>query len=65
LGTTNNRKQPPSGGIVVIGSSHVSKKGLGETSTPIRRWKENIQIEVENELHESSHSMFEKLLNFD
>jgi len=54
-----------SGGGIVIGSSHASKKGPGATSSPTRRDKEKIQIGVENKLHDSSDSEFEKLLNFE
>ncbi|XP_027911484.1 uncharacterized protein LOC114170198 [Vigna unguiculata] len=65
---TNKRKQPSSDGIV-IGSSHVSKKGSGATPTPTptqpKKGKERAQIQVQNELHDSSDFEFERLLNFD
>ena len=60
---SDKRKQPPSGGIV-IGSSQASEKGPSATSTSTRKGKENIQIGVENELHDSSDSEFERLLNY-
>ena len=61
---TNKRKQPSSGGIV-IGSSHASKKGSGATPTPIqpKNIKEKTQIQVQNELCDSSDSEFERLPN--
>jgi len=59
----SKRKQPSSGGIV-IGSSQASKKGPSVTSTSTKKGKENIQIGVENELHDSSDSEFERLLNY-
>ena len=60
---SDKRKQPPSGGIV-IGSSQASEKGPSATSTSTRKGKENIQIGVENELHDNSDSEFERLLNY-
>ncbi|XP_068503602.1 uncharacterized protein [Phaseolus vulgaris] len=62
---TNKRKLPSSGDGIFIGSSHASKKGSAATLSPTRKGKEKIQIGVENELHDSSDSEFEKLLNFD
>ncbi|XP_068490461.1 uncharacterized protein [Phaseolus vulgaris] len=62
---TNKRKLPSSGDGIFIGSSHASKKGPATTLSPTRKGKEKIQIGVENELHDSSDSEFEKLLNFD
>ena len=61
----NKRKQPSSGGIV-IGSSHASKKGRGSTPTPsqTKKSKEKTQSQVQNELHDSFDSEFERLLNF-
>ncbi|WVZ04026.1 hypothetical protein V8G54_024832 [Vigna mungo] len=61
---TNKRKQSSSGGIF-IGSSDASKKGPGATLTPTGKGKEKTQIGVQNELHDSSHFEFERLLNFD
>ena len=58
---------PSSSGAIVIGSSHTSKKGSGATLTPTqpKKGKEKTQIQVQNELHDSSDSEFERLLNFD
>ena len=65
---TNQRKKPSSDGIV-IGSSYASKKGPGATPTLTptqpRKGKERTQIQVQNELHDSFDSEFERLLNFD
>lgn len=59
---TNKRKQ--SSGGIVIGSSHASKKGPGATPIPTQTRKGK-EIAVQNELHDSSDSVFERLLNFD
>jgi len=63
----NNKRKKQSSGGIVIGSSHASKKGLGATPTPTqpKNDKEKTQIQVQNELLDSSNSKFERLLNFD
>jgi len=58
---TSKRKQPSSGGIV-FGFFHASKKGPGATLTLTKKGIEKILFVVENELHDSSDSEFEKLL---
>ena len=61
----NGKRKLPSSGDIVIRSFHASKKGPGATSTSTRIHKENIQISIENELHDTSDSEFRKLLNSD